>query len=312
MSDLQKTDLSVVMPIYRAADIVPQIVAQLKPVLSKIDHPWQIVFVDDGSGDGSWDAIQAAAASNRRIRGVKLSRNFGQQIAVSAGIAEADGQYLIVMDGDLQNPPEAISEILSRLKNGDDLVYTVSKIRNRQRDQWTSQLFWFVLSRLLKVDMVRDQLMMRGMSRRFSSLFSSYPEITRTVAGISRDIGMRYSVLEVANQRQPTGRTSYGFFNRFDLMVNMIISITTAPLSLLIYISLAVLLMTIAVSLYYLAVSTIYGTAAGFVSIMLAIFFFGSVTTLILGVIGMYLANIYSEVRRRPLFIIEEKTKHHG
>ena len=150
--------------------------------------------------------------------------------------------------------------------------------------------------------------MMRGMSRRFAQVYDNYPEVTRTVAGITRDIGMRTSTLEVSNRPRISGKSGYNFFKRFNLMINIIISLTTAPLSMLIYVSLAVLLGTILFSMYYLFVLLSGTVQPGFTSLILSIFFFGSLTTLLLGIVGIYLANIYAEVRRRPLFLVQEET----
>jgi glycosyltransferase involved in cell wall biosynthesis len=302
-------EVSVVMPIYNAEAIVPEIVSQMRPVLEALGETFELVLVDDGSADASWSRIEDAAAEAAFVRGIKLSRNFGQQIAVSAGIGEACGKYVIVMDGDLQNPPEAIVGILERLRGGDDLVYTVSRTRNNRRDEWTSRAFWHVLTRVIGVDIVTNQLMMRGMSRRFAKLYGSYSEVTRTVAGISRDIGLRSSVLEVDNKPRTVGKSGYNFFKRFNLMINVVISLTTAPLSALIYVSLFVLMFTVVFSIYYICVLFIGNVQPGFTSLILAIFFFGSLVTLLLGIVGIYLANIYAEVRRRPLFIVEKDTK---
>lgn len=301
-------DLSIVMPIYNAEAIVPEIVAQMRPVLDTLGQPYELVLVDDGSSDASWRAISAAAEGAPFVRGIKLNRNFGQQIAVSAGISKAEGRNIIVMDGDLQNPPEAIGEILRRLRDGDDLVYTVSRKRNNRGDEWTSQLFWYVLTHIMGIDIVANQLMMRGMSRRFAQVYDRYPEVTRTVAGISRDVGMRTSTLEVNNRQRTSGKSGYDFFKRFNLMISIIISLTTAPLSILIYVSLVVLLGTVVFSMYYIFVLFVGTAQPGFTSLILSIFFFGSLTTLLLGIVGIYLANIYAEVRRRPLFLIQEET----
>lgn len=310
MSSPAKTpvSLSIVAPIFNSASIVPELVKQLRPLLDATGETYELILVDDGSADTSWESICAAAESTNFVRGVKLSRNFGQQIAVSAGISKARGRYVIVMDGDLQNPPEAIVAILERLKSGDDLVYTVSRIRNNRRDRWTSQIFWYVLTRLFGVQIVTNQLMMRGMSRRFAQVYDRYPEVTRTVAGISHDIGMKASTLEVDNRQRPSGASAYNFFKRFNLMINIIISLTTAPLSMLIYVSLFVLMCTVATSVYYIVMLITHDVAPGFTSLILSIFFFGSLITLLIGIIGIYLANIYAEVRRRPLFLVEEET----
>lgn len=300
--------LSVVMPIYNGATIVPDIIIRMTPVLASLGLSCELILVDDGSRDDSWRAICEAAATAPFVRGVKLSRNFGQQVAVSAGIAKAQGKYVIVMDGDLQNPPEIIGQILERLKEGDDLVYTVSRTRNDWRTEWSSRMFWYVMTRLLRVDMVTNQLMMRGMSRRFAAIYDLYPEATRTVAGISRDIGLRTSTIEVENQRRHSGKSGYSFVKRFNLMIEIVISTTTAPLSALIYASLLVLALTTIMAIYYIANVILRDIQPGFTSLILAISFFGSITTLFIGIIGIYVANIYTEVRRRPLFLVQEET----
>lgn len=306
------TEISVVVPIYRGGSVIDELVRRLDTALRSITDRFELIFVDDGSPDDSWLAIVRAAEKNPSVRGVKLTRNFGQQISVSAGIAMTNGQKVVVMDGDLQNPPEALPQILERLEAGDDLVYTVSKVRNNRASELTSLIFWFILTRLLRVNIVKNQLMMRGMSKRFVDVYKSYPELTRTVAGITRDIGFRQSILEVVNNRRPSGRSGYSFFSRVNLMINMIISITTAPLSILIYISSVVFLLNMIASLYYIANSILTETPPGFTSIILAIMFFGSLTLFVLGIIGMYLANIYTEVRQRPLFLIEGEVGGHG
>lgn len=305
-------EVSVVIPIYRGGRDIAELVRRVEAVLSGNAESFELVLVDDGSPDDSWLAIVRAVQQHTFVRAIRLARNFGQQISVSAGIAAATGQKVVVMDGDLQNPPEALPEILERLRAGDDLVYTVSKTRNDRASELTSRVFWFVLTRLLRVDIVRNQLMMRGMSRRFVDAYNAYPELTRTVAGITRDIGFRQSVIEVANDRRKSGKSGYNFLSRLNLMINMIISITTVPLSILIYVSSAVFFLTTLASLYYIVNALLTETLPGFTSVILAIMFFGSLTLIVLGIIGMYLANIYTEVRRRPLFLIDEEISGHA
>jgi glycosyltransferase involved in cell wall biosynthesis len=135
--------VSVVIPVYDGAPLVERLVREVTACLDTTGEPYELLLIEDGSRDSSWDAIVAAAARRPEVKGFRLSRNFGQQIAVSAGIAKARRQYVIVMDGDLQNPPSAIHDILSSLKAGNELVYTVSMIRNNARDAVTSRLFWF-------------------------------------------------------------------------------------------------------------------------------------------------------------------------
>jgi dolichol-phosphate mannosyltransferase len=299
-----------VVPVYNGARLVERLVQEVAASLN--GEPYELLLIEDGSQDSSWDAIVTAASLSPHVKGFRLSRNFGQQIAVSAGIAKARGKYVIVMDCDLQNPASAIPEILSSLRAGHELVYTVSKTRNNTRDALTSQLFWFVLTRIFKASIVKHQLMMKGMTSKMARIYDSYPEATRTVAGIVGDIGYKHAVIEVENARRGEGKSNYGFFKRFDLMIDMIISIAVAPLKILIYAGLAGLIATLMASVYVLAAALFHSAPSGVTVIVLAVFLFGSLMTLMLGIVGVYLANIYAEVRRRPLFLIAEETRSNG
>jgi polyisoprenyl-phosphate glycosyltransferase len=299
--------LSIAIPVFNAESMLDELCHQLKHSTQHLNVELEIVLVDDYSPDNSWQVIERLCKQYPYIKGVKLSRNFGQQIAVSSGIASATGKYVIVMDCDLQNPPEAIPAILEQLESGFDLVYTVAKERNNFKDQLTSKAFWFLVTKVLKVDIVKNQLMMRGMSARFVNYYETYTEITRTVAGISRDIGLKHTVIEIENNKRLSGKSNYNFFKRFNLMIDIVISLSTAPLTMIINASLIVLILTFFATLYYLYVVLFWYAPAGYTSIVLLIIGFGSLITLILGIIGVYLANIYKEVRKRPLFIIDEK-----
>ncbi len=304
--------VSVVVPVYNAAPLVERLVREVAASLDGAGEPYELLLIEDGSRDSSWDAVVAAASRHPEVKGFRLSRNFGQQIAVSAGIAKARGQYVIVMDCDLQNPASAIPEILGALRAGNELVYTVSKVRNNARDAATSQLFWFVLTRIFKAPVVKHQLMMKGMTSRMARIFDSYPETIRTVTGIVGDMGYKFAILEVENAKRAEGKSNYGFFKRFDLMVDMIISIAVAPLKILIYAGLAGFIMTLIASIYFLAAALFDSVVSGVTVVILAVCLFGSLLTLMLGIVGVYLANIYVEVRRRPLFLIAEETGSHG
>jgi dolichol-phosphate mannosyltransferase len=304
--------VSVVVPVYNGARLVERLVQEVVASLDGTGEPYELLLIEDGSRDSSWDAIVTAASLCPDVKGFRLSRNFGQQIAVSAGIAQARGKYVIVMDCDLQNPASAIPEILKCLRAGNELVYTVSRVRNNARDAVTSQLFWFVLTRIFKAPVVKHQLMMKGMTSRMARIYDSYPEVTRTVAGIVGDIGYKHAVIEVENARRGEGNSNYGFFKRFDLMIDMIISIAVAPLKILIYAGLAGFIMTLIASIYFLAAALFHTVASGITVLILAVCLFGSLLTLMLGIVGVYLANIYTEVRRRPLFLIAEETRSHG
>jgi dolichol-phosphate mannosyltransferase len=304
--------VSVVVPVYNGARLVERLVQEVVASLDATGEPYELLLIEDGSQDSSWDAIVTAASLCPDVKGFKLSRNFGQQIAVSAGIAQARGKYVIVMDCDLQNPASAIPEILRSLREGNELVYTVSRVRNNARDAVTSQLFWFVLTKIFKAPVVKHQLMMKGMTSRMARIYDSYPEATRTVAGIVGDIGYKHAVIEVENAQRGEGKSNYGFFKRFDLMIDMIISIAVAPLKILIYAGIAAFIMTLMASIYFLVAVLLHSVVSGVTVLVLAVCLFGSLLISVLGIVGVYLANIYAEVRRRPLFLIAEETRSHG
>jgi glycosyltransferase involved in cell wall biosynthesis len=302
-----QTSLSIAIPVFNAESMLDELCCRLTAAANPLNVELEIILADDNSPDNSWQVIERLCERYPYIKGVKLSRNFGQQIAASAAIASATGKYVIVMDCDLQNPPEAISVILKELESGFDLVYTVAKGRNNIKDQITSKMFWFLLTKVLGLDIVKNQLMMRGMSPRFVKYYGGYTEITRTVAGISTDIGLKFTTIEIENKKRHSGESNYNFFTRFNLMIDIVLSLSTTPLTLIISVSLMVLIVTFLAALYYLYVIFFLYAPAGYTSIVLLIMGFGSLITLILGIIGVYLANIYKETRKRPLYIIEEQ-----
>lgn len=302
-----KKKLSVVCTIYRGGLIVDQLVEQLIGTLTPLPYEFEIVLVDDFSPDNSWKKINENCTKYPFVKGLKLSRNFGQQIAMSAGIEFASGDYVVIMDGDLQNPPSAIPLLVDKLIEGNDIVYTISKTRNNFRNELTSRFFWYIITKIFNVNIVKNQLMMKGMTKSFAANYNRYGEINRTVSGIVNDIGMKSAIVEIENQKRHSGRSNYSFYKRFNLMIDIVLSMTNAPLNIIINISLLTLFGTVIISIYQLIMFFFNNVPSGFTSIILSVFFFGSLTLLVLGIIGRYLSNIYTEVKKRPLFLVQEK-----
>jgi polyisoprenyl-phosphate glycosyltransferase len=301
-----KVELSVVSTIYNDAAIVPILVKEIISNCELLKVDFEIILVNDFSTDNSGEEIQKLCKLYKNVKGISLSRNFGQQIAISAGMRYATGRYIIVMDGDLQNPPSEIPNLYKEICKGYDVVYTISKIRNNFIDKVTSLLFWMVLTKIFGVKIVQNQLMMKIMNYDFVNRYNEYNEIQRTVAGIVRDISSNYQVLEIKNQPRKIGKSHYSFINRFNLLIDLLISLSNSPLNMMIYIGWFIFLCTIFTSIYYLIKFLFFDVPPGFTSIILSIFFFGSLIVLLLGFIGRYLSNIYNEVRRRPLYHVKE------
>jgi glycosyltransferase involved in cell wall biosynthesis len=300
-------ELSIVATIYFGERLVADLVKAIQEAVRDLGCSYEIILVDDRSGDQSWLRICEQATRFPEVKGVRLSRNFGQQIAMSAGISYARGNYVVIMDGDLQNPPEAIPLLYHKVKNDLDLVYTVSKVRNNAGDETTSSIFWFILRKFLGVNIVPNQLMMKIMTARMARHYLSYQEIHRTVSGIVHDLGFRHDFIKVDNRKRPAGASHYSFLKRFNLMVDIIISMSNTPLNFMIYLGGTVFFVTLALIITYIVLFFVADVPAGYTSLILSVFFFGSLIVMMLGFIGRYLSNIYSEVRRRPLFIEDEK-----
>ena len=303
--DQPQPELSIVCTIYNDAELVPVLVGELEKNADALGINYDIILVNDSSSDNSEHEIEKICKIDKRIKGINLARNFGQQIAMSVGMLYASGKYVLIMDGDLQNPPSEIPRLYHEILKGFDIVYTVSKTRNDLFDKFTSLFFWFFVSKILKVSIVKNQLMMKIMNSDIVKQYNVYKEVNRTIASIVRDISVNYQVLEVENNRRTIGRSHYNLFNRFNLLIDITISLSNAPLNMMIYFGSLVFMLTVLISIYYLFLFIFSDVPAGFTSIILVLFFFGSLIVLLLGFIGRYLSNIYTEVRRRPLYHIK-------
>jgi len=300
------SSLSIVATVYNDAKIVPVLVENIINNIPTGVDKYEIILVNDFSRDNSESAIAEECKKNPSVKGISLSRNFGQQIAMSVGMNHATSDFVLIMDGDMQNPPASIPELFNKINEGYDIVYGVSKTRNDLWDSFTSYLFWAILTKFFKVKIVKHQLMMKIMTKELIERFREYGEINRTVDGIVNDLSSNFSTVEIENQKRLIGKSNYTFGKRMNLMLDMIISLSSAPLNFLIYLGFFTFLITL-IGLIYYAFSYLFDVVPpGYTSTQLSIFFFGGLIVLILGIIGRYLANIYSEVRQRPLYHIKK------
>lgn len=302
MSKSAEIDLSIVATVYNSAEIVEQLIARIETAIKPLNFEYEIILVDDGSRDNSSYVIERQSLGNSRIKGLILSRNFGQQIAMSAGIAYAQGKYIVIMDGDLQNPPEAIPDLYQKLLEGNDIVYAISTQRNNGLDRLTSFMFWGFLKKVMSVNIIRGQLMMRMMTASVAKLYASYPERIRTVAAITHDIGMRSAILNVQNGKRAAGNSNYNTIKRLNLAIDVLIDLSNNPLNILFYGGLLASFVTFLAVCGYVYYYLTRNVLPGFTTIVLLVLVFGSVNLLALGILARYISNIYTEVKSRPLF----------
>lgn len=303
----EKTEISIVSTVYNDGEVVPLLVETLRSTIEKLNVSYEIILVNDNSYDDSEEQIKNICTKYPEVKGLSLARNYGQQIAVSAGMRSAKGKYIVIIDGDLENPVSAITELYHKIQEGYDIVYTVSKVRQTFYKRISSELFWFIISKLLRVSIVKNQLLLRIMSRRMADHFNSYNELNRSVAGINHDIGLRSSKIEVVPNKRISGRSNYNFSKRLNIFIDIVLNMSLKPLNFVIFLGFFTFLFSVIVAFYYLYMYLKQGSIPGYTSTILSILFFGSVIVFTLGIMSRYLSLIYLEVRNRPLFLVKEK-----
>ena len=301
-------ELSVVATVFNDEEAISYFVDELVPILESVTADYELILVDDCSTDDTYKIAVNYCKQNTKIKCIRMARNHGQQVAISAGMHNASGQYIVIIDGDGQNPPDVIPEIVDRLKSGLDVVYTVSKTRNNIFDRITSEIFWWIMIRGLGVNLIKNQLMLKGFSQKFLKYFKTYNERVRFVAGIVYDIGLSSSTIEVENRKRQKGKSHYSVFKRIDLMLNVIINLGSRLLDYLIYLGGIGLFFTFSMIGFYLYYYFAHGDLPpGFLSIISVVLIFGCTNVIMLGILGRFLSNIYLETKNRPLYLIGEK-----
>jgi glycosyltransferase involved in cell wall biosynthesis len=307
--------MSVVVPVLNEAANVPELTRALTAVLDALGSQeglaadaWEVVFVDDGSTDTTWTLIEERHRADARIGGLRLSRRFGHHLAVTAGLDRAAGAAVVVMDGDLQDPPEEIPALYARYRAGFDLVYGV---RRSRRDplmkRINSRLFWWTLNRLSGLDMPPDQMMLRVMSRRFVDAVGQMRESARFIHGMMAWAGFRVTTVEVEHHARRAGRTNYSLLRQIRLALHAVTAFSTAPLRLATTLGTAAIGGSVAAAIGLLVGRVGYGRGVpAWAAVVDATLFLTGVQLMVLGVIGEYLGRVYGEVQRRPLYFVSE------
>ncbi|MFZ3138472.1 MAG: glycosyltransferase family 2 protein [Thermodesulfovibrionales bacterium] len=306
---------SVIIPVYNEEENIPELYKRLTTVMEKLCSDdgfsidgYEIILVDDGSTDRSWQLIKELHVIDQRVKGISFSRNFGHHNAITAGLDYARGEAVILMDGDLQDPPEEIPKLYEKFKEGYDLVYG---IRQQRQDpvvkKVVSFLFWWVLRKFSGIDIPKGQTMLRIMSRRLVDTIKEMREYSRFIHGIMAWAGFRVTTLEVLHNPRIKGKSKYNIPKMFKLAFHAVSSFSTVPLRIATYTGMITSLISFIISLYFIYQKIFYGIPVlGYASIIVAIFFVGGIQLLVLGMFGEYLGRTYQEVQRRPLYIIAD------
>jgi glycosyltransferase involved in cell wall biosynthesis len=302
--------LTVVVPAYNEAAVLEAFHRRLAAVLDALPLACDVLYVDDGSRDRTWDVIAALAARDPRCGALKLSRNFGKEAALTAGLDHVDADAAVVIDADLQDPPELIPEMVAQWRAGHDVVYATRSARAGESGfkRFTAAAFYRSMERLSDTPLPRDTGDFRLLSRRALDALRQLRERQRFMKGLFAWIG--YRQIAVRYQRDPrhAGRTKWNYWRLTQLAIEGITSFSTAPLKLATWGGLGSALLAFLYGLWVLGKALLYGDPVrGYPSLMLAILFLGGVQLLALGVIGEYLGRNYAESKRRPLYFVEER-----
>jgi polyisoprenyl-phosphate glycosyltransferase len=278
---------------------------------SCVNESHEIILVDDGSSDRTWDIITDLGLSNHNIVGIKLLRNHGHQLAASAGLSNARGQRVLLIDADLQDPPELLPQLMKIMDDGADVVYGQRRTRagENQVKLKTADAFYRVLSKLSTVSIPKDTGDFRLMSRRVVDVLCSMPERQRFLRGMVAWIGGNQVAYPYARDPRYSGVSKYPFSKMVRLAVDAITSFSALPLRLASWLGAATAVVSILLMIYSIRQWMLGHTLDGWTSLITAMTLFSSVQMLLLGVIGEYLGRLYEENKARPLFMIDKIVK---
>jgi dolichol-phosphate mannosyltransferase len=299
---------SFVLPIFNEEAVIPLLLKRLDDLFARLDQPAEVIFVDDGSRDTSPIVLEAKARSDARYRFIKLSRNFGHQIAITTGMEHAAGDAVIVMDADLQDPPEVVLEMIEKWRQGFEIVYAERLTREGESvfKRLTADLFYRLIARLGEVEIPRNVGDFRLVDRKALEVFLAMPERERFVRGMFAWIGFRQAVVSFHRPPRAAGATKYSFAKMARLAASGVVSFSDAPLRLALWAGLTVSAMAM---LYGLWVIGRWMAGAdferGWSSTIVLVAFLGGANMLMTGILGVYVGRIYAEVKRRPLYIVD-------
>ncbi len=302
--------LSLVVPVYFEEECIGQFIAETTQVLEGLDAQWEIVFVDDGSRDRTVELIKQAALQEPRIKLVEFSYNHGKQAAVTAGIHHAKGDYLLYMDPDLQDPPLEIPRFLQEIRKGYDLVFG---IRREKVDTWLnklySRLFWGTLNYFTGLQVPKGLAVMRIFNRKFADRFMEYREQNRFIEGIFIHIGMKRSVLEIAQRKRFAGVSKFNFRRKMQLAFNAIFDFSELPLKLAVKLGALISVCGFG-ALLLVAILKVFliDFAAGWASVISVLILSLGIQLFFIGLAALYIGKIYRESKQRPLYSIRETT----
>ncbi len=308
--------LSVVVPFHNEEETVDLFFERLEAVLSRLTPSYEIVCVDDGSQDGTLEALMRHQRRNGRIVIVELSRNFGKDAAISAGLDHARGRAIVFIDSDLQDPPELIEPMFAKWLQGHEVVY--ARRRERRSDglvkRFTAWAFYRVYNAIAEVPIPLDTGDFRLIDRKVADVLRQLPERTRFMKGLFAWVGFRQASVEYDRPERAAGRTKWNLWKLWNFALDGLTSASTVPLRVWSYVGLLIAAFSFLYALYIIGKTLVLGVdVPGYASLMTVVLFLGGLNIIATGILGEYLGRVHRETLQRPLYIVREvKAASHG
>jgi polyisoprenyl-phosphate glycosyltransferase len=307
---------SLIIPIYNEEENIPEMYRRVKGVMDQLDGPCELILINDGSRDRSLQLMRGLHQQDPRVCYLSFARNFGHQTAVTAGLNFARGQAIVILDADLQDPPELIPEMLEKWRQGYQVVY--AQRTRRQKESWfkrlTAYVFYRVLRYLADVEIPTDTGDFCLMDRAVADVLNAMPERNRYIRGLRAWIGFRQTAIQFERSPRYAGEVKYTFSKSLKLAINSLVSFSRVPLQMATYLGLATAALSIVMAflVIYWRFYEPSSRLTGFAAIAAAIFFLGSVQLICIGILGEYIGRIYEEVKGRPLYTLAEVSGFEG
>jgi len=298
---------SIIAPIFNEKENLPVLYQRIQQVMDATNEPWELILVDDGSRDGSTEIIRDLAAKDTRIRPVIFARNFGHQIAVTAGLDYSRGKAVVIIDADLQDPPELIHEMIDKWREGWEVVYAVRA--QREGETWfklfTASLFYRMIYRITDVKIPLDTGDFRLMDRKVVNVMNSMRERHRFLRGMSSWVGFKQTGVTYNRAARLAGETKYPFRKMFKLALNAVTGFSYFPLQLATYMGfVSAAIAIIAIPIVIIVRITGDQPLLGQATTLIAVLLFAGAQLISLGILGEYIGRIYDEVKGRPLYVV--------
>jgi len=302
--------LSVAIPVYKAGQCLDELYRRLKSALEIISPDFEIVLVEDGGGDNSWQVIERLAAADPRVRGIQFSRNFGQHYGITAGVDYCHGDWVVVMDCDLQDRPEEIPRLYAKAQEGYDVVLARRGARqDPPLKRFTSLLFYRIFSYLADIEYDGESGNFLIMSRKVAANFRRMNEQLRFFGGLVQWMGFPTSSIDVEHAERFEGKSTYTFTKLWKLASETIIAHSDKPLRLAVRFGFLMAFFSFCYGMYIFGRALFYGSSIpGWSSLIVSLYFIGGIIIGILGIIGIYLGKTFDESKKRPLYIIRRAT----